>query len=342
MENLSSEIDFFERLSPIECYKLNIIACYCIILLVLSVTFNSLLLLIFFRHKKLRNSLNMLIITITFLNLIGSLSEFSFVIPSNFQCRWIFKKVGCHVSGFIMYTVGIMHIYLTMAISLERFYIIYNPFSIRKVSAKKTMIAIIVCFLLSLFWATCPLFGWSHYSLEGGLTSCSVEWAERSWNVQSYNTFMFIFTFILPLFIIIYCNTHMLIIIKKIPSTEVDHKLENEKKVSLIVMCYIAIFIFSWTPYAFVAMYSAFVDPSHISPLGATIPAMFAKSSMIWGTILYLFSNSKIRSKFNQKLFVKEHLSDVSTRRLSGINMAQFSTVNIQKLSSILSNTDAK
>ena len=95
-----------------------------------------------------------------------------------------------------------------------RFYIIYNPFAIRKVSAKKTSIAILVCFILSLFWAICPLFGWSHYSLEGGLTSCSVEWAERSWNVQSYNIVMFIFAYIVPLFIIIYCNTHMLIIVR--------------------------------------------------------------------------------------------------------------------------------
>lgn len=85
MENMT--VALFERLSPVECYKLNIIACYCIILLVLSVTFNSTLLLIFYRYKKLRTSLNMFIMSITFLNLIGSLSEFSFVIPSNFFCR---------------------------------------------------------------------------------------------------------------------------------------------------------------------------------------------------------------------------------------------------------------
>lgn len=146
------------------------------------------------------------------------------------------SKLKLTASGFIMYTVGCMHIYLSTAISIERFYVIYNPYAIRKVSAKKTLIAILICFLLSIFWAVCPLFGWSRkltsikhinlfnflfheykgYSLEGGLTSCSVEWAERSLNVQSYNITIWIFAYIVPLIIIIYCNVHMLIIVSRL------------------------------------------------------------------------------------------------------------------------------
>ena len=73
--------------SPVECYKLYIIAIYCLILLILSVVFNTLLLIIFIRHRKLRTPLNMYILTNTVLNLVGSLLEFVFVIPSNLACR---------------------------------------------------------------------------------------------------------------------------------------------------------------------------------------------------------------------------------------------------------------
>lgn len=45
-------------------------------------------------------------------------------------------------------------------------------------------------------------------------------------------------------------------------------------------------------------MYSAFIDADGISPLGSTIPAMFAKSSMVWSTILFVYSNKPIRNKF--------------------------------------------
>lgn len=104
------------------------------------------------------------------------------------------------------------------------------------------------------------------------------------------------------------------------PNYEADQKLENEKKLTIIVMCYVGIFIVTWTPYAFVSMYSAFIDPKDISPLGATIPAMFAKSSMVWGTILYLYSNSKIRAKFNATLFTKEAPTETSNRNSSKLN----------------------
>ena len=68
----------------------------------------------------------------------------------------------------------------------------------------------------------------------------------------------------------------------------------------------------TWTPYSVVSMWSAFVNPEDISPLGATLPAMFAKSSMVWGTLLYLMTNSRVRAKFNSNVLGKENESNSS------------------------------
>lgn len=46
----------------------------------------------------------------------------------------------------------------------------------------------------------------NHYALEGVRTSCSVRWQDRTFNVISYNIFMFIFAYIVPLIIMLYCN----------------------------------------------------------------------------------------------------------------------------------------
>ncbi len=81
---------------------------------------------------------------------------------------------------------------------------------------KVSFFIIAICILLGVFWASLPLFGWSHYSLESGLTSCSVEWAERSFNVYSYNVTIFIFVFVIPVFIIVFCNLCMLAIVSLI------------------------------------------------------------------------------------------------------------------------------
>ena len=43
-------------------------------------------------------------------------------------------KIGCTVSGFIMYTVGLLQINLVTVISMERYYIIYKPFNISKIT----------------------------------------------------------------------------------------------------------------------------------------------------------------------------------------------------------------
>jgi len=58
-----------------------------------------------------------------------------------------------------------------------------------------------------------PFFGWSYYSLEGALTSCSVEWSVRSFNVISYNMFIFVVTFLIPVFVIVFSNVGVLIIV---------------------------------------------------------------------------------------------------------------------------------
>ncbi len=86
--------------------------------------------------------------------------------------------------------------------------------AIRDVNFKTTGMGILGCGLLALFWSVVPLFGWSHYALEANLTSCSVEWAERTFNVVSYNICIFIFGYIFPMGLIIYCNVKLMSIVR--------------------------------------------------------------------------------------------------------------------------------
>lgn len=90
LDNISNEtasFSYYGRMSPVECYKLNMIAVYCIVLFILSVLFNFSLVLIFARYKEMRTNLNMFVFTLTILNLIGTISELSLVIPSNMYCK---------------------------------------------------------------------------------------------------------------------------------------------------------------------------------------------------------------------------------------------------------------
>ena len=74
---------------------------------------------------------------------------------------------------------------------------------IKNITLKTTLTVVLACSINGLFWAILPLFGWSHYSLEGAYTSCSVEWQERSFNVISYNVTIFVLVFLVPVVLIL-------------------------------------------------------------------------------------------------------------------------------------------
>ena len=128
----------------------------------------------------------------------------------------MFGERGCIVAGFIMYFLGTMGIYISMCVSLERFYIIHEPMRIRKMSNMNLWLMISFSALFSLLWCVFPLLGWSKYAPEGAGTSCSVEWMDRSWNVISYNVAMFIFVFFLPLGVIVFTHVKIMKMVKMV------------------------------------------------------------------------------------------------------------------------------
>jgi len=88
----------------------------------------------------------------------------------------------------------------------------------------------------------------------------------------------------------------------------------NEKRVAFNLIIYLSGFIISWTPYAVVSMISAFANPDLISPMGALLPAIFAKSSMLTSSIFYILSNHKIRYRFLRLATSEEYLENNPNR----------------------------
>lgn len=168
-----------------------------------------------------------------------------------------------------------------------------------------------MCVLFAFLWAIFPIFGWSYYSLEGALTSCSVEWKDRSSNVISYNVTVFMLVYFIPLMAIIRVNLKLIFMIRglqqllKKKNTIESRRIIIERNSTVIMILIVIGFIISWTPYAVISMYTAFINPSGVSPLVATLPSLFAKSSMLWPSVLYIFSSSNIK-RLILKLFMNK------------------------------------
>jgi len=73
--------------SPIACWKLHIFCGFLITSLIISVSFNTLLLLVFYKNRSLITPFNLYVITLTATNLIGSALHLPFLIVSTYMCR---------------------------------------------------------------------------------------------------------------------------------------------------------------------------------------------------------------------------------------------------------------
>ena len=60
----------------------------------------------------------------------------------------------------------------------------------------------------------------------------------------------------------------------------------------------------SWVPYAAVCIWT--VLGGHVTPFASTLPAMFAKSSLLWTSVLYFITNKNVRSKAVKLVFNKK------------------------------------
>jgi hypothetical protein len=81
---------------------------------------------------------------------------------------------------------------------------------------KSSIYALFISGIISIALSTAPLYGWSKYSLEGSLISCSIEWKSREPLTFSYNMFIFVITFFLPLISLVVTNFKVVMIVSMI------------------------------------------------------------------------------------------------------------------------------
>ena len=90
--------------------------------------------------------------------------------------------------------------------------------SIKLINKSTCILAIGFCVAMSFIWAIMPILGWSYYTLDDSLTSCTVEFNQKTPSVLSYNVTLFGLVFMAPLSLIIGINVKTYRIV-----SELDH-----------------------------------------------------------------------------------------------------------------------
>ncbi|CAF2550806.1 unnamed protein product [Rotaria sp. Silwood2] len=71
---------------------------------------------------------------------------------------------------------------------------------------------------------------------------------------------------------------------------------------NIYMLCLISLesgYLLAWTPYAIMSFICAFIDDEFFPPILGTIPALFAKTSVVWNPLIYVARNGNIRHYFS-------------------------------------------
>ncbi|XP_056148294.1 opsin-3 [Lampris incognitus] len=265
---------------------------------VLGLCNNVVVILLYYRFKRLQTPVNLLLLNISVSDLLVSVTGTNFTFVSCIRGGWIWSSATCAWDGFCNSLFGIVSIMTLSALAYERYIRVVHAQVVDFTWAWRVIAHI---WLYSLAWTGAPLLGWNRYTLEIHKLGCSLDWASKDPNDASFILFFLLACFFVPVGIMIYCygnilyTVRMLHSIQDLQTVQIIKILRYEKKVAAMFLLMISCFLVCWTPYAVVSMMEAFGRKKMVSPTVAIIPSFFAKSSTAYNPLIYIFMSRKFR-----------------------------------------------
>ncbi|XP_038816066.1 opsin-3-like [Salvelinus namaycush] len=259
---------------------------------------NIIVIMLYYRFKRLRTPTNLLIVNISISDLLVSVIGINFTFVSCIKGGWDWNAATCVWDGFSNSLFGIVSIMSLSALAYERYIrVVYA----QVVDFPWAWRCITHIWLYSLAWTGAPLLGWNRYTLEIHQLGCSLDWTSKDPIDASFILLFLLACFFVPVGIMIYCymnilyTVRMLRSIQDLQTVQIIKILRYEKKVAVMFLLMISCFLVCWTPYAVVSMMEAFGRKSMVTPAIAIIPSFFAKSSTTYNPLIYMFMSRKFR-----------------------------------------------
>ncbi|XP_024084814.1 rhodopsin, GQ-coupled-like [Cimex lectularius] len=275
-----------------------------------------------FLFRRLQSPFSCLIINLAIGDL-GTSCLHIMVVVSSFKGKWAFGSTGCVFYAFGVGFFGMMSIFTLAAISVERYLVITSrPLSSWKLTRRGARKICFFSWIYCTSLVTPPLFGWSRYTLEGLLTSCSWDYTTKTVSNTVYYLYLLGFGFIVPVAVITYCYTSIVSAVfahgREMAgvdmtsgrsgnsgvgkSTSLNNAHSTSLKTAEIIFILIAFFFLSWTPYAVITFIGHFGPEGILNPWITAMPAYFAKMSVIYNPIVYGLSHPHFQSSVKQYL----------------------------------------
>uniref|UniRef100_A0A7M4F1Z5 Pinopsin-like n=1 Tax=Crocodylus porosus TaxID=8502 RepID=A0A7M4F1Z5_CROPO len=254
---------------------------------------NGLVIMVSVRYKKLRTPLHYIPVNLVVANLLVTLFGSTVSFSSNINGFFMLGKKLCEFEGFLVSLTGIVGLWSLAILAFERYIMICKPTGDFRFQQKHALMGCAFTWIWSLLWRVPPILGWSSYIPEGLRTSCGPNWYAGGSNNNSYITALFVTCFVLPLSMIRFSYTNLLVAAQQKGSMTTQ---QAEWKVTQMVIAMVLASLTSWLPYTTFAMVVATNKDIPIQPALASLPSYFSKTATVYNPVIYVFMNKQVSS----------------------------------------------
>ncbi|XP_041273694.1 opsin-5-like [Onychostruthus taczanowskii] len=261
---------------------------------VLSLSGNSLLLLVAHQKRSLLKPAELFIVNLAVSDLSMTVTLFPLATSSFFAHRWLFEQALCTLYAFCGVLFGLCSLgSLTVLSTLCCLKVCYPAYGSR-FSRGHAAGLLPAVWAYALAFASAPLARWGSYGPEPYGTACCVTWEASGRGAMLYILALFIFCYLLPCLLIL--ASYALILWTVWASRRAVRQHTSPRRGArglhgLLLRLSIAVclgFLAAWTPYAVLALWALLGDASQVPALAFVLSAVLAKSSALYNPLVYL------------------------------------------------------
>nr|XP_006633057.1 PREDICTED: opsin-3-like [Lepisosteus oculatus] len=272
-----------------------VVAVFLGLIFVLGFLNNLLVLVIFAKFEAVRTPINLILLNISASDMLVCVFGTPFSFAASLRGRWLIGHQGCKWYGFANSLFGIVSLVSLSLLSYERYVTVLRSTKADVRDYRKAWLCIAGSWLYSLVWTLPPFLGWSSYGPEGPGTTCSVQWHLRSLSNVSYVVCLFVFCLLLPLMLMVFCYSKILIAIRGVAKINLTTAQRRENHILVMVVSMVSCYLLCWMPYGIMALIATFGRADLVTPTASIVPSILAKSSTVFNPIIYILMNNQVR-----------------------------------------------
>jgi r-opsin len=285
---------------------------YFLVLGIIAVFGNYCVLRVFGSTPALKTPSNLLVLNLAASDMLMVLTMFPEMIYNFFTGGpWRAGELVCNIHAFCGALMGGTQILTLTMISWDRYNVIVKGLAGTPLTFRKSVLLIMIAWLISLAWAVAPLFGVGAFTLDSMLGSCSYDGLTTTTMNKYYMLAYASCMYFLPVAVIGSCYFFIVQAVFKhedemrqqakkmnvtsLRSSADQNQMSAEVRVAKIAIINVTLWLVAWTPYMVFCLMGTWGDQSGITPLLSEMQSLLAKTSCAYNPIIYCLSHPKFR-----------------------------------------------